>query len=78
MSGVEVEMTSSLKSTDFVTDSASVCHSRSITSIVRPYQPVLSDEESDIYDDNTWEESSVIDDADWHRIVKPPIGDVYK
>ena len=50
-------------------------HSRNISEVVRPYQPVVSDEESDIYDDCTWHESSIIarelgiDDVDRHRHV---------
>ena len=50
-------------------------HSRNISEVVRPYQPVISDGESDIYDDCTWHESSVIareldiDDTDRHRHV---------
>ena len=54
--------------------------SRRIQSVLEPYQPVISDDESDIYDDRTLEEASIVDDADEHmlNLQKPPLGQVYK
>ena len=56
----------------------STSHSENISSIVGPYQPVLSNEEPDLYDDCVGQLEYSIDDADEHRTVKPPLGSVYK
>ena len=74
MSGGEVEITSSTLNTDLIADCSSTRHPGNISSVVRPYQPIMTDEESDLNDDCV----SVIDDADEHRVVKPPLGNVYK
>lgn len=72
LSKSEVEVSPTMH-TGPVEDHLETSHSRNINSVVRPYQPVGSDGESDIYDDCTWQESSVVakesdtDDVDRHR-----------
>ena len=80
LSGGDVELTSSLTANaedTTVTDSRSTHH---INTVLRQYQPAMSaDEESDIYSDCTWLESSLTDDADRHRqqTLRPLHGNVY-
>lgn len=79
----EVEMSPTTHASP-VENQSETSHSRNINSVVRPYQPVGSDGESDIYDDCTWHESSVIakeldiDDVDRHRQPKPSVENIYR
>ena len=61
-----------------VVNCSSTSHPENIHSIVRQFQPTLSNNEPDIYDDNLGPLVCSIDDADEHRTVKPPLGSVYK
>ena len=75
---LEVDTMSGTLNPDLVVNCSSTSHSENINSVVRPFQPKLSNEEPDLYDDCLGPLECSIDDADEHRIVKPPLGNVYK
>ena len=75
---LEVDIMPGTVNPSLVANYSSTSHPENINSIVRQFQPTLSNDEPDLYDDCLGPLVCSIDDADKHRTVKPPIGSVYK